>query len=61
VRHVIGLDPSPKLLAMARRAERPRSARVEFIEGSSETIPLEGASVDTVVDHLDVVRSSVGQ
>jgi ubiquinone/menaquinone biosynthesis C-methylase UbiE len=49
VRQVIGLDPSPKLLAMARRASRSDSRSVEFIEGSAERIPLENASADTVV------------
>jgi ubiquinone/menaquinone biosynthesis C-methylase UbiE len=46
---VIGLDPSPKLLSMARRAARPTSIPVDFIEGSTEAIPLEDRSVDTVV------------
>jgi ubiquinone/menaquinone biosynthesis C-methylase UbiE len=49
VAHVIGLEPSPKLLAMARRVERIASRPVEFIEGSAEAIPLQDASVDTVV------------
>lgn len=48
-RKVIGLDPSPNLLAMARRASSPLSLQVEFIEGSAESIPLQSASVDTVV------------
>jgi ubiquinone/menaquinone biosynthesis C-methylase UbiE len=48
-RQVIGLDPSPKLLAMARRASRSAARSVEFIEGSAERIPLEDASADTVV------------
>ena len=48
-RQVIGLDPSPKLLAMARRTSRSTSRLVEFIEGSAERIPLEGASTDTIV------------
>ena len=48
-RQVIGLDPSPKLLAMARRASRSASRSVEFIKGSAEKIPLEDASADTVV------------
>jgi ubiquinone/menaquinone biosynthesis C-methylase UbiE len=47
--HVIGLDPSPKLLAMARQAARASSGPVEFVEGSAEAIPLEGGSIDTVV------------
>jgi ubiquinone/menaquinone biosynthesis C-methylase UbiE len=49
VERVIGLDPSPKLLSMARRAVPPALGPVEFVEGSAEAIPLEGRSVDTVV------------
>lgn len=46
---VIGLDPSPQLLEMAR-AVRDRAARpVELLEGSAEAIPLEDRSIDTVV------------
>jgi len=48
VARVIGLEPSPRLLAMARRVERANGS-VEFIEGSAEAIPLQDASVDTVV------------
>ena len=46
---VIGLEPSPRLLAMARRVERTDNGSVELIEGSAEAIPLTDASVDTVV------------
>jgi ubiquinone/menaquinone biosynthesis C-methylase UbiE len=49
VERVIGLEPSPNLLAMARDARRPHSLQVGFVEGSAEMIPLEAASVDTVV------------
>jgi len=49
VRQVIGLDPSAKLLRMARRAGSRVARPVEFVEGSAEQIPLETASVDTVV------------
>jgi ubiquinone/menaquinone biosynthesis C-methylase UbiE len=49
VRHVIGLDPSPKLLSMARQAERPHVWPVEFVQASAEEIPLESATIDTVV------------
>jgi ubiquinone/menaquinone biosynthesis C-methylase UbiE len=49
VRSVIGLDPSPKLLAMAPRVRRPESLPVKFFEGLAEDIPLEDASLDTVV------------
>jgi ubiquinone/menaquinone biosynthesis C-methylase UbiE len=48
-KRVIGLDPSPKLLSMARQVARSALVPVEFVEGSAEAIPLEDASVDTVV------------
>ena len=47
--HVIGIDPSEKLLSMAEHAIRPASLPVTFVKGSAETIPLEDASIDTVV------------
>ena len=49
VRQVIGLDPSPKLLSMARKVLLRVLPPVEFVEGSAEAVPLEDASVDTVV------------
>jgi len=47
-KELIGLDPSAQLLAMARRAA-PFGMPVEFIEGSAEAIPLDDASIDTVL------------
>lgn len=49
VEQVIGLDPSAKLLGMAREAARQVSPDVELLEGSAELVPLEDRSVDTVV------------
>jgi ubiquinone/menaquinone biosynthesis C-methylase UbiE len=49
VARLIGLDPSPELTAMARRAARRRGAAVDLVEGSAEAIPLATASIDTVV------------
>ncbi len=46
---VVGLDPSQKLLVMARAAPRPKFLPIEFIEGSAEQIPVESESFDTVV------------
>jgi ubiquinone/menaquinone biosynthesis C-methylase UbiE len=48
-RAVVGLEPSPELLRMARRRGASTPVPVEFLEASAETIPLEGRSVDTVV------------
>lgn len=47
--HVIGLDPSAKLLSMAREAIEPAQPSTELVEASAEAIPLEPRSVDTVV------------
>ena len=44
---VLGLDPHPKLLALART--RPSAIRWTPVEASAYAIPLHDASVDTVV------------
>lgn len=46
---VVGLDPSPRLLAMARHIHPTSAASIELIEGSAEALPLEDKSIDTVV------------
>src|SRR5215813_10038351 len=46
---VIGLDPSPTSLSMARRAMNGMRLRAELLEGSAEQIPLDDRSVDTIV------------
>jgi ubiquinone/menaquinone biosynthesis C-methylase UbiE len=49
VREVVGLEPLPQFIAMARQtAERTRMP-VTFIKESAEAIPLEDHTVDTVV------------
>lgn len=49
VRQVTGLDPSPRLLSMARRAQAGSRVPFELIEASAEAIPLANESIDTVV------------
>ncbi len=44
---ILGLEPHPKLLAMARR-EKSRIP-MTAVEGSAESIPLEDSCIDTVV------------
>lgn len=46
---VIGLDPSPKLLSMARRSTDGVTVPIELLEASAEAIPLEDDTVDTVL------------
>jgi ubiquinone/menaquinone biosynthesis C-methylase UbiE len=49
VKQVIGIEPSPKLLKMARDAGRRSARMLELVEGRAEAIPIENASLDTVV------------
>ncbi len=49
VREILGLEPSPRLIAMAKGTEKAHPNPVNFIEGSAEAIPLDGESIDTVV------------
>lgn len=49
VTSVIGVDPSPQLLAMAERRRTGHRFEVRLVEGSADAIPVENGSVDTVV------------
>ena len=51
VREIVALEPSAKLIAMARRAAAASRgiAPVHFMEASAESIPMEPGTVDTVV------------
>lgn len=48
VKQVVGLEPGPKLIEMARRVRQP-DIPVEFVEASAEAIPIGDRSMDTVV------------
>jgi SAM-dependent methyltransferase len=47
VRYLIGLEPSPELLRLARRIAP--AVPIELVESSAEALPLENRSLDTVV------------
>lgn len=49
VRRVWGLEPSPELRRMAAKAARKAPFEVELLDGEAEEIPLESASVDSIV------------
>lgn len=49
VREIVGLDPSLPLLRMAEKQSAGGAIPVRMLEGAAEAIPLEDASVDTVV------------
>jgi ubiquinone/menaquinone biosynthesis C-methylase UbiE len=48
-KQIVGVDPSAKLLPMAKTAANTAKSTVELIDGSAEARPLEDHSVDTVV------------
>jgi ubiquinone/menaquinone biosynthesis C-methylase UbiE len=67
VREVIGVDPSPTLLGMARARDSSLPFQLTVIEGVGEHIPLRDHSVDTVVttwslcsvrDPIEVLREA---
>ena len=47
--HVLGVEPSPRLLSMARAARQTGGHSVDLIEGSAEALPLDDECIDTVV------------
>lgn len=49
VEALIGIDPSSRLLAMARRRAAAAGLRAELIQGSATAIPLAEGTIDTVV------------
>ena len=49
VRAVIGLEPSPELLRLARTRAAAAPVAVELLEASAEAVPLAAGSIDCVV------------
>jgi ubiquinone/menaquinone biosynthesis C-methylase UbiE len=49
VEEILGLDPVPRLIAMARSGAGHLQIPVTFINGSAEAMPIDGQSIDTVV------------
>lgn len=49
VTEIVGLEPAPRLVAMARRAASRSQMPTTLIEGNAEAIPLDDRSIDTVV------------
>ena len=48
-KEVLALEPSPRLIRMAKDTATKTSTRVTFIEGTAEAIPISDQSIDTVV------------
>lgn len=49
VTEIIGLDPSPTLIAMAAERASTSDKPVSFLESSAEAIPVDTGAIDTVV------------
>ena len=49
VTEILGIEPSPELRAMARRAPRPATIPIEVVGAAGEALPLDTESFDTVV------------
>ena len=49
VETVVGIDPSPRLLAIAHRRADAAGVRAEFLQGSATAIPLADSTIDTMV------------
>ena len=49
VSSVIGIEPSPELLRMARQRSAEAHVPVELLEGTAEALPIDDGSVDTLV------------
>jgi ubiquinone/menaquinone biosynthesis C-methylase UbiE len=47
--HIVGLDPSRTLLAMAGRRRRGVPIPAHLLEGSAEAVPLDTHSIDSIV------------
>jgi hypothetical protein len=50
VEEIIGLDPSPELLEMARRRGQQTGRRLDLMRASAEAIPLESGSISFAQD-----------
>lgn len=46
---VVGLEPAPRLLAMAQREAERSSKHIQLMHASAEAIPLDRHSIDTIV------------
>jgi len=55
---VVGVDPSPRLVAVGRREARDGALEVAFVVGTAEAIPCADASVDAVVSAFGVIFAS---
>jgi ubiquinone/menaquinone biosynthesis C-methylase UbiE len=49
VSEIIGIEPSPRLLKMTRKAGGRTSTPLKLIEGTAEAIPIEDRTIDTVL------------
>jgi SAM-dependent methyltransferase len=53
--HVLGVDPSPRLLDVARAQAQAEGLPADFLAGTAEALPTEGACADVVVSSFGVI------
>lgn len=58
---VVGVDPAPRLLAVARALAAARGLEAEFVRGQAEALPLPDACADAVTSRYVVVTGSPAQ
>jgi ubiquinone/menaquinone biosynthesis C-methylase UbiE len=49
VKEIVGVEPAPRLIRMAQNVADQAKSRVTFIAASAESLPVDTASVDTIV------------
>jgi SAM-dependent methyltransferase len=52
---VIGVDPAPRLLEVARTRAAAEGSEIEFLPGDAASVPLDDASVDVVLSVFAVI------
>ncbi len=50
----IGVDPAPKMIAVARSKRPPARARVEFLVGAAESLPFPDAAFDAAASSISM-------
>ncbi|MGH2462349.1 MAG: class I SAM-dependent methyltransferase [Candidatus Limnocylindria bacterium] len=53
--HVLAVDPSPEMLALAERRSDHAPVRFEVVEGSAESLPADDGSVDVTLASLSLM------
>ncbi len=53
--HVVGVDPAPRLLRLARRRAARRELDIRFLRGEAESLPAGAGSADAILSTFGVI------